>query len=279
MKREEYINIINSKLEDDDKAKKILLEQVDLYYKAQREYKPEMSKYNVGDRVRLEKGTLMHGTYKNIVGLKNIVKNGLVSSWFVEGRKNKYPSCVGVWNLKQDYFLDEYINFYSGGTFGYYENKNTDICKTEVIPYDRLCKLTDYIKGKKYHMWLLEQTKESRFLPNLVQDSIQIGIIFNGNNKYMDKIKEKDILKKFSDEDAKPFVNPKYYERFITDRQNMNDFFTDRESAILFGIPSCFIEGILVGKIYEKDKKILEQIKEILPNAYICNLDGNVIVK
>ena len=34
------------------------------------------------------------------------------------------------------------------------------------------------------HMWTMEQTKEARFMPSLVQDRIQIGIIFNGNNKY-----------------------------------------------------------------------------------------------
>lgn len=279
MIREEYIRVINDRLKDNEKARKVLLEQVDTYYNVIKGYNPQKSSYKIGDRVKLEKGTLMHGTYKNINGLREIVKNGLISSWFVEGRRGKYPSCVGVWNLKQDYYLDEYINFYSGGTFGYYENKNTDICSTEVIPYDRLQYLTDYIKSKSYHMWLLEQTKESRFLPSLVQDSIQIGIIFNGNNEYINELKKNDILKNFNDEEAKPFVNPNYYERFIVDRKNMNDFFTDRESAILFGIPSCFIEGILVGKKYEKDKNILKQIKAILPNAYICNIDGKVIVE
>ena len=32
-----------------------------------------------------------------------ISKDGLISSWFVDGRLSKYPSSVGVWNLKQDY--------------------------------------------------------------------------------------------------------------------------------------------------------------------------------
>lgn len=278
MNKEEYVSIIEKRLENDGKARDILLRQVERYYTAMKEYKTKKSEYNVGDRVKLQRGTLMHGTYKNIEGLKDIVENGLISSWFVEGRKSKYPSCVGVWNLKQDYYLDDYINFYSGGTFGYYENKSTDICKTEVIPYDRLNNLTEYIKGKKYHMWLLEQTKESRFLPNLVQNSTQIGIIFDGNNTYINELKKGDILKKFSDEDAKPFVNPKYYDRFILDRKNMNDFFTDRESAILFGIPSCMITGVLVGREYEKNIDILNQIKAMLPNAYICNIDGKIIV-
>lgn len=53
----------------------------------------------------------------------------------------------------------------------------------------------------------------------------------------------------------------------------------DRKSTILFGLPSNLIEGILVGRAYEKDTNKLEEIKAILPNAYICNLDGKVILK
>ena len=59
--------------------------------------------------------------------------------------------------------------------------------------------------------------------------------------------------------------------------KHKNDFFTDRESAILFGIPACLIEGILVGRKYEKNYKIIKEIKKLLPNCYVCNLDGIVI--
>lgn len=55
--------------------------------------------------------------------------------------------------------------------------------------------------------------------------------------------------------------------------------FTDRESAILFGIPAKLIEWILVWRKYEKNKKILKKIKELLPYAYICNLDGKVVIE
>ena len=39
------------------------------------------------------------------------------------------------------------------------------------------------------------------------------------------------------------------------------------------------IEGILVGRKYEKDNSKLNEIKNLLPKAYICNLDGKVIVE
>ena len=126
--------------------------------------------------------------------------------------------------------------------------------------------------------WYMEQTKEARFLPSLVQNEIQIGIIFNGNNKAIKKLLKGDILNNsINDKIVQEFVNPDYYERFIIERKNKDDFFTNRESAILFGIPSNFIEGILVGKKYENNYKILKEIKKILPHCYICNLKGLVI--
>ena len=46
----------------------------------------------------------------------------------------------------------------------------------------------------------------------------------------------------------------------------------------MFGLPINLVEGILVGRRLEKDKKSLEYIKSKLPDCYICNLDGKVIV-
>ena len=107
---------------------------------------------------------------------------------------------------------------------------------------------------------------------------VQIGIIFNVANSDVKSLLERDILTDFiSDEDVKPFIHEGYYYKFVHDRKNKNDFFTDRESAIIFGIPSIFIEGILVGRKYENDEIILNEIKSLLPNAYICNLDGVII--
>lgn len=132
---------------------------------------------------------------------------------------------------------------------------------------------------KGYLAWTMEQTKEARFMPSYVQNKVQIGIIFNGNNEYTKSLLEGDILQvnNINDSDVKEFVNDKYYEQFIIDRLNKDDFFTDRESAILFGLPSNLIEGILVGREYENDKTKLNKIKELLPNVYICNLDGKVV--
>ena len=280
MNKEDYIKIVQEKLKDN--SQKIMIEQINNYYAA-KEYDIPKCIYNIGDDVYLKKGTLLHGTYKNIDGLKGILKDGLISSWFIDGRGSKYPSSVGVCNLKKDYLLKDYINFYSGGTCfygGIFENGiDMQMNKTAVISYNEMNDILNIISKFDCRMWTLEQTKEARFMPSLIQNRVQIGIIFDENNSSIKTLLKGDILNPsfIDDENVKEFVNPSYYEKFIVDRKNKDDFFTDRESAILFGIPSNFIEGILVGREYEKNSKILDEIKELLPNCYICNLDGKVI--
>lgn len=280
MNKDDYIKISNEKLVGN--SKNIMVNQIENYYLA-KECNTQNNNYQIGEKVLLKKGTLLHGTYKNLEGLKEIIKDGLISSWFIDGRLSKYPSSVGVWNLKQDYLLNEYINFYSGTTIMwngiYIDGKDTQENKTEVIPYDRFEDLKEEIYKNECHMWTMEQTKEARFMPSLVQDRVQIGIIFNCDLARKYNLTKGDILDDsfINDEDVKPFVNDRYYERFLVDRKNKDDFFTDRESAILFGIPANLIEGILVGRNYEKNENILNEIKSMLPNCYICNLDGTVI--
>lgn len=278
MNKKDYIEIVNKKLNGN--SKEIMIRQINNYYNA-KEYVLN-NNYEIGDKVFLKKGTLLHGTYKNIDGLKEIVSDGLISSWFINARTSKYPSSVGVWNLKRDYFLKDYIDFYSGGTIlysGIFENNvDTGKNKTEIISYSKLNNIIDEVTKVDCHKWNIDQTKEARFLPSLIQDRVQIGIIFNADNKYIHELLKGDILSdNINDNDVKDFVNSIYYESFIKDRKNKDDLFTDRESAVLFGIPSNFIEGILVGRNYEKNNDILNEIKDLLPYAYICNLDGVII--
>ena len=254
----------------------IIKKQIERFYNI-KEKVVSKQRFAIGDKVWLPKGTIIHGTYKNIEGLKQIVREGLIASDFIEGRISKYPACVGVWNLKKDFYLRDYLEYYGGGTIMFNgKNKKT----TRIIRYNEMKNIMKIVSNEKdYHMWYMEQTKEARFIPSYTQDSVQIAVIFNGDNSYMKDLLKGDILnpENISDDDVKPFVNEKYYDRFIIDRKNKDDFFTDRESAVLYGIPSTLIEGILVGRKYENDPKILDEIKKILPNAFICNLDGVVI--
>ena len=195
----------------------------------------------------------------------------------VGGRNSKYPFSVGVWNLKRDCFLKDYIDFYSGGTIGYMDGE-IGVFKTEVIPYSQMNTVLEHILVNNLYRWGMEQTKEARFMPSLVQEKVEIGIIFRSANSPLKQLLKGDILTNaISDEDVKPFIHKGYYSKFLLDRQKKDDFFTNRESAILFGIPTNFIEGILVGRKIEKDRSILQEIKVLLPWVYICNLDGQVI--
>ena len=275
MNKHNYIDLVNQNM--DGNARKLLLKQIERYYNAVKNYKIENNHYKIGDLVELKKGTLLHGTYKNIEGLEKIAKEGLICDLIVDGRSSKYPLTVGVWNLKNDYLLKDYIDFYSGATILF---KGNNLKETKVISYSNMKDIINIVTRDDYHMWSMEQTKEARFMPSYQQERVQVGIIFNGNNCYAQELLKGDILNiSISDTDVKPFVSKWYYERFLKDKKEKDDFFTDRESAIIFGLPSCFIEGILVGRTYEKDKNILNKIKKILPNCYICNLDGKVIVE
>lgn len=198
-------------------------------------------------------------------------------------------SCAIIYNKNKIKVLlfkaDETRDFYMlpGGTIMYCgvydENEKKEVSKTAVIPYGKMADINDISQKYDCHMWLMEQTKEARFMPSLNQDKVQIGIIFNADLVKKSTLLIGDILdtNNFDDNIVKDFVNPNYYEKFIKDRAKKDDFFTNRESAVLFGIPSNLIEGILVGKTYEKDQNVLKEIKEILPNCYICNLEGTVI--
>ena len=272
-----FINRIETKFQDLNAINK-MKEQLDNYFLALENYKLEKNNYQINDKVKLKKGTLMHGTIKNGNELQDIKENGILASILINDRQSKYPSAVGVWNLKWDISLQDYINFYSGGTLEMLSIKGER--KTKVIPYNEMQNIIEEISKDDFiFRWKMEQTKEARFMPSLVQNKIQIAFIINGNNEYIENLKKGDILNQnyLDDNIVKNFVNENYYEQFIKERQNKDDFFTNRESAILFGIPSCFIEGILVGREYEKNSNILKEIKKIFPECYICNLDGLVI--
>lgn len=258
-----------------ENSKEILTQQIENFEKF-RSVNIKRKHYKIGQDILLKKGTLIHGTYKNLEGLKEIVKKGLISSSFINERLSKYPGCVSVWNLKEDMLFGKYIDFYSGGTIKYKINEKET---TKVISFSEMKNILKYVTDlEDMTIWYLEQTKEARFLPSLVQNTVQIGIVFNGENREIKELLKYDVLSEnIEDAEVREFVNKDYYNQFIIDRKNKNDLFTDRESAVVFGIPSNFIEGILVGKIYEQNKEILKEIKSLLPDCYIVNLDGKVI--
>ena len=284
MDKTEYLKLTKAKIKNKN-SKELLIKQINNFYYVLENYRPRKHKYKIWDLVKLKKWTLLHWTWKNIEWVEYVAENWLVTWQFRNfWRDGKYLYTIGVWYLKGDVLLKDYINFYSGWCITYFfwskKDKPWSIHK-RVIPFDEMSDFLLWLRKIWANTWTMEQTKEARFMPSLAQDFAQIWIIMNWTNKYAKLLKQWDILDtKIPCKDVKEFVHPDVYDSFfVPNRDNKDIYFTDRELAILFWIPACLIEWILVWRIYEKNKKILKKIKELLPNVYICNLDGKVIME
>ena len=179
-----------------------------------------------------------------------------------------------MWNIQNDILLKDYINLYSGITIKYTDF--SDKPQTKLVPYNLLDDEIEKSRNMNIWMWTAEQTKEIRFLPSLIRDNNQLAFILNTDNEYAKKMIENDIFNlNFNKKILKTFISKWFINKFIYGKRD--DFTTNRESAIIFGLPSCFVEGIFVGRVLEKDNEKLDVIKKKFPNCYICNLDGKVI--
>lgn len=282
MDRTEYLMLTKAKIKNKN-SKKLLINQINNFYSILENYKLRKHKYKIWDLVKLKKWTLLHWTWKNIEWLENISRNWLITWQFEWWREWKYLYTVWVRNLRNNILLKDYINYYSGWTIKYFIWKRDGkewSSNQKIVSFNEMKNLLWWLKTQWANTWYMEQTKEARFMPSLAQDFVQIWIIINWTNKYARLLKQWDILDtKIPCKDVKEFVHPEVYDSFfVPKRKNKDLFFTERESAILFWIPPVLIEWILVWRKYEKDKKILKRIKELLPYVYICNLDGEVIV-
>ena len=278
--KQKYLNDIEKRFTG--KAKEILTNHVELFYSDTDDI--IKSKYIIGEEVKLKKGTFIHGILGGLEIFDFTINNGFVAVDFTEHpRKNKIFNSVGMWNIKEDILLKDYINQYSGFTIAYSIGRGPG-SKTvsKLIPYHKFDEVTEKINNDE-EIWMYwgDQTKEVRFIPSLVSDKRQIAFILNMESDYAKKLAYDDVWNlDFDEEIIKQFLDYRYIEKFLTnDRINRDALTTDRESAIMFGLPSKLIEGVFVGRKIENDKKALEHIKSKLPDCYICNLDGKVIVQ
>lgn len=279
MNKEKYLKDIEERF--NGKTKEVLINQVELFYSDKEEI--IKNKYNIGDDVKLSKGTFIHGIFGEIENFDFTINNGFISTDFTsEPRSNKICNSVGMWNIQEDMLLKDYINQYSGFTISYSIGRGPE-SKTisKLIPYHKFDEITEKINNDE-EIWMYwgDQTKEIRFIPSLVSDKRQIAFILNMNSEYAKKLAYNDVWNlDFDEEVLSPFLNYRYVEKFINeDRINKDASTTDRESAIMFGLPSKLIEGVFVGKKIENDSNSLNYIKSKLPDCYICNLDGKVIM-
>ena len=277
MTKEDYIKLINENYENE--AKELLLKQVELFFTENNFTK---NKYNKGDNVFLKKGTYLHGIPGYLDNFDWIIENGFIGNDFTNRTVvNKIKSSIGMWDIKEDMLLKDYINNYSGFTITYTIGRGPESKEvSELIPYHKFDEYTEKINDDE-NIWMYwgDQTKEVRFLPSLVANKRQLAFILNMENDLAKELVKLDVWnKELKEETVKPFIDYRYFEKFLIERNNRNAQTTDRETAIMFGLPPSLIEGVFVGRILEKDEESLAYIKSKLPDCYICNLDGKVIV-
>ncbi len=277
--KDKYIENINNRF--NGKTKDILLKQVDLFYKDNQNI--IKNKYNVGEDVKLKKGTFIHGIFGELENFDYTINNGFIAVDFTnQARANKISNSVGMWNIKEDILLRDYIEQYSGFTITYSIGRGPEATNvSELIPYHKFDEVTERINDSE-EIWMYwgNKTKEVSFIPSWVSNKRQIAFILNMESDYAKELAYNDVWNlDFDREILENFLDYRYVDKFIdNERFNRDASTTDRESAIMFGLPNCLIEGIFVGRKIEKDTKALEYIKDKLPDCYICNLDGKVIV-
>ncbi len=255
-------------------VKGIVLEQYENFMEIAQNFQLLSHNYEVGDDVKLYKYSLLHGI-RDERQFNFILQNGFIASDILERRSMaRYPKCANFYNAKRERLLSDYIDEYSGCIIRWM-SKGTDHTHAEIIPLSKVTKEMVYNKNA----WIAEQLKESRFMPSKQNNFSIMAFILNMSSSQAQKILKNNISNiEFDDNFAKFFVNNLQYQRFLTKKHIEGDF-SGRESHVIYGVPNCFIEGILVNRDYEKDENKLKMIKTAFPNCYICNLDGRVIVK
>lgn len=279
-KKHVYIEYANKTFKG--KALELVLRNIELFYDDT--VIKNFNKYKVGDDVKMAKGTFIHGIPGMLDNFDWIIENGFLAIDFTgmsEG-KNKIKNSIGMWNIQSDMLLRDYINSYSGLTITYTIGRGPEAKNvSELVPYHKFDEFTERINNDD-SIWTYwgEKTKEVTFLPSLVSDKRQIAFILNMESDYAKEMASADVWNTELDEETlTEFLDYRYYPKFIDLRFDKDATTTDRESAIMFGLPIKLVEGVFVGRNIEQDKSALEYIKSKLPNAYICNLDGKVIVE
>ncbi len=273
---QDYINDANARF--DGRARQLVLQQIELFYK---EEKCEYTRYREGQEVLLTKHHFMHGIPGGLDSFMHVAKDGIVALDFTEPTKtNKIKNSVGVWKFGEDIKLCEYIRLYSGFTITYTIGRgpgSTHVCR--LVPYHGFDEFTERINSDE-SIWTYwgEKTKESTFLPSLVSNKRQFAFILNMTSTCAVTMAQNDVWnREIDDEVIEPFLDYRFYPKFLDIRKNPDASDTDREGAIMFGLPPRFIEGVFVGEKTAKDKKCLEIILQTLPGRYICDLSGRVI--
>lgn len=248
----------------------IVLKQIDVYFELVDSNFGYINNYKIGDDVYLNSNHLLHGIGKHVDLLELFSNRGIVSQDFF-GDDSNHAFCYtsAFWNVKGDISLREFIKNYSGIVA-----KVKD--KYVQVPYGGLDEFVFKMKDVDHWLWTAESSMEIRFMPSLARDINQVGFIINMESELAKKLRENSVFKdNFNRDYAFEFVSEKARNKFL-EEGFVADFF-QRADYLIFGVPKCCIEGIIVGREVENNIQYLAAIKNLFKSSYICNLDGKVI--
>ena len=253
------------------KTLKVVNEQIDNFYTMENQTFKNV-KYAVGKDVVLTPDTYLHGFGDDLKVFDLFADRGLINKDYEYGATNHFTHhTVSLWHIRKKIKLADYVVNYSGMSVKYED-------KFEMVPYGQLDTFVEKMRNVHHWLWEAESSMEIRFMPSLARDKNQLAFIINGRDKCLQPYFANDIINKnFDFEIAKDFLNERGKQRGADGIRN--DPGIQRIGYVVFGIPKTLFEGVLVGRKYEKNKKVLKHIKEKLPQCYICNLDGKVIVE
>ena len=139
--------------------------------------------------------------------------------------------------------------------------------------FEKYYKLFKKINRFLYSLVFVRPSKENFFLPSLKKQDDYVAFIINNN--FTNDILKYDIYNgDISLDELINFLPNWVIERTVKKRIPTQ---TDHELAIIYGLPSNMFEGIMVGRIIERDLDKIEFLKNLFPDCYICNVDGKVI--
>jgi len=252
------------------KIRNIVDEQINLFFEIENsEFKLDKKLYKKGDMVKLNKYHYLHGIGSNYEISKFVANNGVLSKEATGDFGNHaFQFVVGLWKVKDDISLQEYIENYSGIV----ANVNDKFWQ---VPYKKLDEFVETLRNVDHWKWSAESSMEIRFMPSLARNINQVGFIFNLESENAQKLLKNDINSNDFDKSISDnFLRKDLRKKFFNDKTND---FLERASYVIFGINKCFIEGIIVGRNIEKDKDKINDLKLLFPESYICNLDGKII--
>lgn len=270
MNKQDFKNV--AKKEFKGKALKVVNKQIDDFFEfSEQTFKNE--KYKVGESVILTPNTYLHGFGSDLEILDLFAERGLINKDFEFGASHSIHHSVSLWHIKKKIKLADYIVNYSGMSVKYEG-------KYEMVPYGQLDKFVEKMKKIPHWSWEAESSMEIRFMPSLAKNEKQLAFIINGRDKSLKPYFSNNLMNVNFDFDiAQSFINFKNEQIKETFKNDRHQADKGRCAYVIFAIPKTLFEGVLVGRKFEKNKKILKHIKEKLPNCYICNLDGKVIVE